>query len=55
MIYETTRHATELEAIAQGEAFKLAWCFGYGPSYQVYKDNITGDWVCYTTRYSSCD
>jgi len=55
MIYETTRHPTESEAIAQGEAFILAWGFGYGPSYQVYKDNMTGDWICYTSRYSSCD
>ena len=55
MIYETTRHATELEAIAQGEAFKLSWGWAYGPSYQVYKDNITGDWICYAMRYSSCD
>ena len=55
MIYETTRHATESEAIAQGEAFKLSWGFGYGPSYQVYLDNMTGVWICYAMRYSSCD
>ncbi len=31
------------------------WGFGYGPSYQVYLDNMTGVWVCYAMRYSSCD
>ena len=55
MIYETTRHATESEAMAYGEAFNANWGFGYGPSYQVYKDNITGEWCCHTSRYSSCD
>ena len=55
MIYETTRHATQLEAMAYGESFNANWGFGYGPSYHVYKDNMTGDWICYTSRYSSCD
>ena len=55
MVYELSRHATESEAIAQGECFKLAWGFGYGPSYQVYLDNMAGEWVCYAMRYSSCD
>lgn len=55
MIYGLSRHATELEAIAQGESFKANWGFGYGPSYQVYLDNRTGEWCCYTSRYSSCD
>lgn len=55
MIYETTRHATEAEAMAYGESFKESWGFGYGPMFQVYLDNRAGAWVCYAMRYSSCD
>lgn len=53
MIYEETKHLTELDAKSKGETFKTAWGWAYGPSYQVYQ---SGDvWVCYTSRYSSCD
>lgn len=53
MIYEETKHLTELDARSKGEASKSSWGYGYGVSYRVYQ---SGDvWVCYTSRYSSCD
>jgi hypothetical protein len=55
MIYETTRYATEAEAMAYGDHFKESWGWAYGPSYQVYLDSAVGLWICYAMRYSSCD
>lgn len=53
MIYEETKHLTELDARSKGEAFKAEWGWGYGADYKVFQH---GDvWVCYTSRYSSCD
>ena len=55
MIYETTRHATESDAMAHGESFKESWGWAYGPSYQVYFHSAVNIWVCFAMRYSSCD
>ncbi len=55
MVYDTTYHATEAEARKAAADFLRFWpAFGYGSNTQVYQD-ATGQWACYTSRYSSCD
>lgn len=46
---------TEVQAIARGEEWKECWGYGYFGRFQVWKDSSTGQWVCYMTRWDSCD
>jgi hypothetical protein len=46
---------TEVEAIAEGEAWKERVGWGYSPRYRVDFSPVTGAWVLYGERESSCD